>query len=66
MNVQIYDDETPARVFAPGDSFMTCELNANSAEEAEARMRNLGWRRAAPWKPTEWGFQTNFRRAAKK
>ncbi len=61
MKVQIYRDGSP-RVFATGDQFMVCELNATGSDEVETAMRKLGWRRRGDWVKTSWGLETTFRR----
>lgn len=61
MKVQVYHDGYP-RVFAPGEHYMVCELNAVGPDEAEDAMRKMGWRRAKPWASTDWGYETTFRR----
>lgn len=61
MKVQIYKEGAP-RVFATGENYMVCELNAIGSDEVETTMRKLGWRRRHEWQKTEFGLETTFRR----
>jgi len=61
MLVQFYSGEGHAAIFH--DRKMVANLPSCSGRgDADARLRQLGWRRRQKWVDTEWGCEARIRK----
>jgi len=58
----IYDEEPVCRLFHQSFQFAFADIYADTLEEAERKLRILGWRRRTQWEQTEWGYEARLRK----